>query len=298
LEQPPWFLEAQVFGRDRAVIIEGYLATEQEVAARALPVNAVNRWNKPFFFKHVESMLTHPPGAAIEELVPTYEFLMRHERSMCMTMGQIVPTANAAWFRHTMGWTLPPNMPLLKASRPPEERERAMRRQVYQDFAFPAEHLQTLLSHLHHNFEIYPLLVYPCRVTDQGGMVRLKGQHGKPWDGVPRSAMYLNLGIYGTPKAIREGDLNYPTVTKVRELERMIRERSGFLHTYVDLLSTEEELEALFDHTLWRQMRARYGADGVFPTVYEKIKPEIDYQPFLDEETTWLEAAAPGGSAT
>ena len=108
----------------------------------------------------------------------------------------------------------------------------------------------------------------------------------------------MNLGIYGTPKAIREGDLNYPTVTKVRELERMIRERSGFLHTYVDLLSTEEELEALFDHTLWRQMRARYGADGVFPTVYEKIKPEIDYQPFLDEETTWLEAAAPGGSAT
>ena len=153
-----------------------------------------------------------------------------------MTMGQIIPTANEPWFRKTMGWTLPPFMPMLKASRPPEERERAMRRQVYQDFAFPAEHLRELLLHLDETFEIYPLLVYPCRVIDRGGMMRLPGRHGAPWDGEARSALYLNLGIYGPPKAIREGDLRYPTVTEVRRLEAMIRERGGFLHTYVDVL--------------------------------------------------------------
>lgn len=287
-EDPPFFLEGQVFGRDRAVLIEGYLATAEEVEEGSLPLNDVKGWNKPFFFKHVESMLEHSPGARVKEHVPTYSFLMRHERSMCMTMGQIIPTANAPWFRNTMGWTLPPNMRLLKSSRPPEERVRAMRRQVYQDFAFPAEHLQEMLERLDEAFEIYPLLVYPCRVMDRGGMVRVKGQHGVPWDGRERSAMYLNLGIYGPPRAIREGNLRYPTMTKVREFEGMIRERGGFLHTYVDVLSTEEEFEAMFDHGLWREMRERYGAEGVFPSIYEKIRPELDFLPFLEEEAQWI----------
>lgn len=289
-ENPPFFLEAQVFGRDRAVVIEGYPAEEAEVRRGELPVNDVNRWNKPFFFKHVERMLEQPAGARVKELVPSYSFLMRHERSMCMTLGQILPSANQPWFRNTLGWTLPPNLRLLKSSRPPEERARAMRRQVYQDFAFPAEHLKEMLVHLDETFEIYPLLVYPCRVFDRGGMVRVKGQHGVHWDGQERSEMYLNLGIYGPPRDIREGKLRFPTVTKVRELEAMVRERGGFLHTYVDVLSTEDEFEAMFDHGLWRQMRERYGAEGVFPSIYEKISPELDFRPFLAEEAAWIEA--------
>jgi hypothetical protein len=83
-------------------------------------------------------------------------------------------------------------------------------------------------------------------------------------------------------------------VTKVRELEAMVRERGGFLHTYVDVLSTEDEFEAMFDHGLWRQMRERYGAEGVFPSIYEKIRPELDFRPFLAEEAAWIEARDEG----
>lgn len=289
-DDAPFFLEGQVFGRDRAVLLEGHLASEHEVRSGELPVRDVSRWNQPFFFKHVQSMLELGAGQTATELVPTYSYLMRHDRSMCMTMGKIVPTANAPWFRSTMGWTLPPNMKLLKRSRPLEERVRAMRQQVYQDFGFPAEHLREMLLHLHRTFEIYPLLVYPCRVIDRGGMVRLPGQVGQPWDGTERSAYYLNLGIYGAPRDVRQGQPQYPTITKVRELEGMVRERGGFLHTYVDVFSTEAEFEAMFDHTLWRRMRAQYGAEGVFPTVYEKIRPEVDVEPFLEQERAWLAA--------
>lgn len=285
-EDTPWFLEGQVFGRDRAVLIEGYLATPEEVSAGQVPVNDVSAWNKPFFFKHVESMLEH--GETREELVPNYSYLLRHERSMCMTMGSIVPTANEPWFRSVFGWMMPPNMELLKLSRPQEERRQTMRGQVYQDFAFPAERFGELLEHIDQEFEIYPLLVYPCRVEDRGGMVRLPGQHGKPWDGEAKSKLYMNLGIYGIPKQIREGNLKYPTVTKVRELEGMIRDFGGFLHTYVDVFSTEEEFEQMFDLTLWREMRERYNANGAFPTIYQKIKPEIDPLSFLDEEASWI----------
>jgi FAD/FMN-containing dehydrogenase len=80
-----------------------------------------------------------------------------------------------------------------------------------------------------------------------------------------------------------EGDYAYPTISKVREIESLVREKGGFLHTYVDVFSTRDEFEAMFDHGLWKKMKARYDPDGLFPSVYDKIKPEID--PFSFAET-------------
>ena len=281
-ESPPDYLEAQVFGRNAAVIIEGYKTNERP--SREIPKNDVAQWDKPFFFKHVESMLNLPDGETRSELVPNASFIMRHDRSMCMTMGKILPGANNSVYRRLFGWMLPPNMAFLKASRPHEERERTMKRQVYQDLGFPHERLRDMLVHLDKEFEIYPLLVYPCKVIDRGGMLRLPGQHGREWDGKERSAFYFNLGIYGEPKAVRNGALDYPTVRKVREVEGMVRTWGGFLHTYVDVFCTREEFEEMFDHRLWRKMREKYAAEGVFPTVYEKVKPELDPLQFLDDE--------------
>ncbi len=293
--EPPWYLEGQIFAHDRAVLIEGEPCDPS--TAPDLPVVDVAHWSQPFFFKHVESMLDLGPGGEHEELVPIASYLLRHERSMCMTMGQILPTANAPWFRRLFGWTMPPHMPLLKSSRPDEERERGMRRQVYQDFAVPVEHFASVLDQVHDTFDIYPLLIYPCLVRDQGGMVRVPGQHGVPWDGKVRTARMLNMGIYGEPKAIREGDLQYPTVTRVRQLEARVRELGGFLHTYVDVFSTREEFEAMFDHTLWRAMRTRYGAEGVMPGIYDKVRPELDPLQFLVEEAEWAKGEALLGDA-
>lgn len=285
-QNPPWFLEGQVFGPNQAVLIEGHLITDSEAANSNLRVNDVNAWYNPFFYKHVESMLEH--GQVREELTPTYSYLMRHERSMCMTMGAIIPTATKPWFYRLFGWLMPPNLSFMKNARPEQERENVMRTQVYQDFAFPYEHFADLLKHLDKEFEIYPLLIYPCKVEDKGGMVRLLENKGKTWTGETQSHQYMNLGIYGYPKPIRNGETQYPTVHKVREIEGMIRERGGFLHTYVDIFSTQEEFETMFDHSLWHKMREQYGCEGVLPTIYEKVKPELDPLSFLDEEKTWM----------
>ena len=97
--------------------------------------------------------------------------------------------------------------------------------------------------------------------------------------------------MYGFPERVREGDEHFPAVTKVRRLEQKARALGGFLHTYCDVFSTEEEFLEMFDHTLWGQMRARYNANGSFPTIYEKVKPEMDPLQFLDEERTWTSSA-------
>ncbi len=280
-ETPCDYLEGQIFAKDKAVIIEGYRVHSMESQPKR--VNNLNFWYKPFFYKHVESMLRLGEGNTYSELVPNAEYLMRHDRSMCMTMGKIIPHANHPLYRAFLGWMLPPNMSLLKGSRPQEERNRAILKQVYQDIGFPSEHLQKLLVHLDSEFEIYPLLVYPCKVFDYGGMVRHPGEHGKEWDGKIREKMYFNLGIYGFPKAVRNGDKVYRTVDKVREIEAMISSFGGFLHTYVDIFTTEEEFHTMFDHGLWKEMRKKYKADGVFPTIYDKVKPELDPMELMEE---------------
>jgi delta24-sterol reductase len=286
-ENPPHFIETIIFGKDRAVLMEGHLASEDEVQAGRLPINALSRYYKPLFYKHVESMLDLGEGQCLEELVPLHDYLMRHDRSMCMCLAQILPSANEPWFRYTMGWMLPPNTTFLKGTRPDGERENTIRQQVWQEYAFPAEHFAEMVEHVHEAFEIYPLLGYPCKVIDHGGLVRLPQNRGKPYSGKAEHGAFLDIGVYGFPQRIKDGEERFPTVTKVRSLERKARSLGGFLHTYCDVFSTEEEFTEMFDHTLWRQMRERYNADGTFPTIYDKVKPELDPLQFLQEERSW-----------
>lgn len=287
-DDPPHFIETIIFARDRAVIMEGHLAASAEVRTSALPVNAINRYYKPLFYKHVESMLELGEGARHEELVPMLDYLMRHDRSMCMCLAQILPSANEPWFRYTLGWMLPPNTRFLKGTRPEAERENTIRKQVWQEYAFPAEHFGDMVAHIHEAFEIYPLLAYPCKVFDHGGLVRLPENRGRPFSGKTETTAFLDIGVYGFPRRVKDGDERFPAVTRVRELERRARAVGGFLHTYCDVFSTEAEFMEMFDHTLWKEMRTRYGAEGVFPTIYEKVKPEMDPLQFLEEERAWL----------
>ena len=291
-EEPPHFIETLIFARDRAVIVEGHLATEIEVREGRLPVNPIGRYYKPLFYKHVESMLELGEGERYEELIPLYDYLMRHDRSMCMCLAQLLPTANEPWFRYTMGWMLPPNTTFLKGTRPEAERENTIRKQVWQEYAFPAEHFADMVAHVDAAFEIYPLLAYPCKVIDQGGLVRLPQNRGRPYSGTTESMAFLDIGVYGFPQRIKDGEERFPTVTRVRELEQKARSLGGFLHTYCDVFSTEAEFQEMFDHTLWQQMRLRYRADGVFPTIYQKVKPEMDPLQFLEEEQSWVSSAS------
>jgi delta24-sterol reductase len=296
-DEPPHFVETIIFSRDRAVIMEGHLAPEAEARVSELPVNPVNRSHKPLFYKHVESMLELGEGQRYEELVPMQDYLMRHDRSMCMCLAQILPTANEPWFRYTMGWMLPPNTTFLKGTRPAAERENTIRKQVWQEYAFPAEHFAEMVAQVHDDFEIYPLLAYPCKVIDKGGMVRLPSNRGTPYSGRTETAAFLDIGVYGFPQRVKDGDERYPAVTKVRALEQKARSLGGFLHTYCDVFSSEDEFMEMFDHALWRQMRERYEAEGTFPTIYEKVKPEMDPLQFLAQEAAWEGSSARSGPA-
>ena len=79
----PFYAEAILFSAECAVLMEGHLADAPSVEA---PLNAIGAHWKPWFFKRVEEVLTCGAGTPVTETIPMYDYLMRHDRSMCMTM--------------------------------------------------------------------------------------------------------------------------------------------------------------------------------------------------------------------
>lgn len=274
----PFFVEGIAFGRHRGVLMEGRLLDEVPPNAT---INRIGWFWKPWFFKHVESMLQQRKDHVVE-LIPIREYLMRHDRSMCMTMATIIPYGNHWLFRLLLGWLLPPQMSFLKSHRNKETREASMRKQCYQDVAFPADKLGDAMKLSSKLFGIFPLMVYPCKVINEpGALLRVEKSVKTP------TSWFLNLGIYGIPPELSQNpDRLFPMVSRVRELEAWLRSVGGFQHTYCDSFQTEEEFEEMFDHTLYNKMRLQYAADGVFPKIFEKTRPEIDFQEWLEEEAT------------
>jgi Delta24-sterol reductase len=191
-----------------------------------------------------------------------------------------MPFGNDAWFRYPFGWSLPPKMSLLKGSHTPETREASVRKQVYQDLAFPFAKLAEGVDVATELFDIFPLLCYPCKLRDVPG--RMVRSH------TGADTAFINLGIYGVPKPLRSGR-PFKTVHAVRELEAWIRSVGGFQHSYCDSFQTEEEFGQMFDTALNAKLRKQYGADRAFVGVYEKTRPEVDVMAWMAEEKGWTE---------
>lgn len=270
-----FFLEAMVFSSEHAVLVRGDLLTpalQRQALSRGVQTNYQGRWYKPWFFRHAQHV-----SNGHQEFMPMRDYLMRHDRSMCMTMLYVFPAANHPLMRWLLGWMLPPKVTFLKALRPPEAREDAAREQIYQDLAFPAQELQSMIEYVDQHFGIYPLLVYPCKVRDRGGFIHVADAKQSTQNTNVREQMYLNLGIYGVPRPVQQGQSEYNVITETRALLAKVRALGGFQHSYCDVFQTREEFYSMFDARLAQSVRQRLGSDQ-WLDVYDKIKPEIPWE--------------------
>ncbi|MCA9710192.1 MAG: hypothetical protein KDK70_30410, partial [Myxococcales bacterium] len=271
-EDRPDFVEATIFSKHRAVVLWGDFDTPRTTADRA-KVNPVSRWYKPWFFKHVESFLDGPGG---EELIPLRHYLHRHDRAIFWTLRDMIPFGNHPAFRLLLGWMCPPRIQFLKLTTTPGIRELTFTKQVFQDIVLPLTSLERAIELSEHLFDIYPVLVYPCAIFDHGeasGQLRSPREDTK----IPgtRVGMYNDLGVYGVPAAVKRGE-PYNATLAMRAMEHFTREVGGYSFLYADTFMTEDEFEEMFDHTLYARVRARYGAEGAFPSLFGKTKPEVD----------------------
>jgi delta24-sterol reductase len=57
----------------------------------------------------------------------------------------------------------------------------------------------------------------------------------------------------------------------LRRVEKYVRDAQGFQALYADCFMDEAEFRQMFDHTTYDKLRAKYGCDDAFPTVFQKV---------------------------
>ncbi|CAH2089087.1 unnamed protein product [Euphydryas editha] len=265
----PDYIEGTIFSKDKAVIMTGDYSDYD----RNITVNHCSKWYKPWFYKHVESFLEKGEGV---ELIPLRDYLLRHNRPIFWVVEDMISFGNNPLFRIFFGWLLPPKPAFLKFTTTPGVRAYTFTKQVFQDIVLPIHELEKQIDIASKLFEKFPLLVYPCKIIDHGP---LSGQLGRPQSKylVPKTsyAMYNDLGVYGVPGKVKDKK-PYNPVNAMRDMEKFTRDVGGYSFLYADIFMTRTEFKEMFDLTLYEFARKKYKAEGAFPHLYDKVKPEID----------------------
>ncbi|XP_078661242.1 delta(24)-sterol reductase-like isoform X2 [Branchiostoma floridae x Branchiostoma belcheri] len=268
----PDYLEATVFSKEEAVVMVGNFTDVTDPKEKA-KINHVTRWYKPWFYKHVETFLKTGENY---EYIPLREYLLRHNRAIFWVVESMIPFGNNPIFRLLFGWLLPPKPAFLKFTTTPGVRAMTFAKQVFQDIVLPMTVLEKSVDRAEELFDTYPILIYPCRIYDHGvGRGQLRPPRKDQMCPGTNYGMFYDLGVYGVPGPVKRRE-RYDPVHAMRSMEKFIREAGGYSFLYADIFMTREEFEEMFDLSLYEKVRKKYGAEGAFPHLYDKVKPEVD----------------------
>eukprot|EP00939_MAST-03C_sp_MAST-3C-sp1_P004071 g4071.t1 len=320
-DKAPRFLEATAYSKDRAVIQLAEMvdrpADSESRRAFDAKTNPINRFYKPFYFKHVGKMIdmrtVDPSGdrkqlAALkrrakagkgmkgvevyDEIIPLKHYYHRFTRSIFWEIEDMIPFANHMLYRVLWGWMGAPEVALLKLFQGPVIRRASVYAHVVQESIMPVRRVSEGIENFDRWFGVYPLLLFPIRVYKRTPSGLL---NPKPDDLVPGEnyGLYVDIGAYGAPRETKEGRM-WDAKGNVRAGEHWTRSVGGFSAPYTDIMCTRREFRAMYDHTLYDKVRRRLGADDGFPEVYDKVKPEAGIVDLSAEEA--LEGAELGGA--
>ncbi|RHY99552.1 hypothetical protein DYB35_011560, partial [Aphanomyces astaci] len=197
---------------------------------------------------HVEAKFDTPET----EFMPLRDYFHRHSRSIFWEIQDIIPFGNSTWFRYLLGWLVPPKVSLLKLTQSDAIKELYDNHHFIQDMLVPMSCLHDAL-HLFHQ-EVH---VRTCMLNTDN-----KGQG--------RTSLFVDIGAYGVPSVA-----NFHPVHTTRRIEAFVRNHHGFQMMYADSYMSETEFEAMFDHSLYDQMRAKYDCAGAFPRVFGKVSRAV-----------------------
>lgn len=260
----PTYLEGLMFSEQEGVIMCGNF----DDGKNRSNTNYINRSYKRWFYEYVGEFLNKGKGT---DWIPARHYFHRHTPSVFFQLKDLIPFANKAWYRYLFAWLGAPKVSLMKFSMTKELRKRAFANRVAQDILVPIPNMEEGISMIHQDYNIYPLWLCPVRIYDKKECSSL----------IPRPQncnkdgyeMYIDVGIYGIPAGVGSKD-GWDSVYHGRKLEHYNISKGGFQMLYADIFMTKKEFETMFPHSLYRKVRADYGADKIFPEVYEKVIPE------------------------
>jgi Delta24-sterol reductase len=257
--QPPEFLEQIYFDLDRSVLVYGDFA-DLPPGARA---NAIARFYKPWFPKHIESFFQKQKGT---EYIPLRDYYHRYTRSLYWHGELLVPFGNHPLFRYTLGWLMPPKVSLMRLTQTERVRKYRDERNVVQDALIPIRLLRDGIEMFHREFECYPLWICAHRTfrTEPRAMIG-------PSKPELAEELFVDLGAWQVPRIVKRKEA-WDGREAVRHMEAWLRAQQGYQCLYAVTEQTRDEFWQMFDRTLYDSVRDAYGASGAFMDVFDKVK--------------------------
>ncbi|MEI6333018.1 MAG: FAD-binding protein [Methylococcaceae bacterium] len=254
------FVEGLIYSRDSAVIMRGNFTDSIGIDGS---FNALGRWYKPWFYKHVETYLKK--GQAGIEYIPLRHYYHRHTRSYFWTMEEIIPFGNHPVFRGLLGWALPPRIELLKYTETETTRKLREKYHVVQDMLVPIQYLKQSIHYFNDHFNLYPLWLSPMAIFDNDRHLGFVHPFRKKEGAADE--MYVDIGAYGTPLKA-----NFNNASALPLLEKFVMDHQGYQALYAKTTLSREDFRTMFDHFDYDKIREQLPfCKQAFDEVYDKI---------------------------
>lgn len=254
------FVEGIVYNRDAAVIMCGRL---MDAAGHDGPVNPINQWYKPWFFKHVENRLRSNSNNV--EYIPLEDYFHRHTRSYFWMMKDIIPFGNHPLFRVLLGWAMPPRIELLKYTETETTRELRERHQMIQDMLMPIRYLSKSIEYFDEHTGLYPLWLSPMSIrrnSEDIGFVRPFCDENGVED-----ELFVDIGAYGT---LKKKDRDARDVLGL--LEQFVLQHHGYQALYAKTALSHTDFRRMFNHGSYDRLREKLPLCKLaFDEVYDKV---------------------------
>jgi delta24-sterol reductase len=250
------FVEGFVLARDRYVLVTGDFSDRAATLDVFAAMTPGNRW----YYQHAWDQ-SRRDG---EDLVPTYEYLFRHQRSLLWMSGVVADLSLFSETRRGRAFVdrrveAQVRATGFKGNLPVELTERCL---VHQDMGMLLGRLEEGLDYVQERLGVYPLWNCPA------GPVTLDGASADAPFTVPRRLagsrdMMVDIGIYGEP-TVR----GYDNFDAMPALQRFVDVPSLWGVCYL----TPDELGAIYDFAPYEAARRAYHAEDAFLTLTSKIR--------------------------
>ncbi len=151
---------------------------------------------------------------------------------------------------------------------------------IIQDLALPYDTAAEFAQSIHESLNIYPLWLNPLKQSPLPTMHPHSNQYEV--DGTTLKPL-LNIGLWGSAPT------NHGKFVSANQfIERVLRELGGMKWLYAQTYSSEEDFWQDFDKPWYDALRSKYHADTL-PTVYEKVKVDVEAERRASETRPWSE---------
>ena len=178
-------VEGIMFSLNKGVIMSGNFIDSYKSGNGVL--NRIGLWFKPWFYKHVETFQDEPEIQT--EVILTYDFFHRHNRSCFWMISYLIPFGNHPIFRYLLGWMLPPRHAMIKLLKENFVPDGKINNFVCQDFGIRIEDLRPLMEVVDEETKVYPLWLCPTRHVVPEGLESLNFFR--------KDDLHIDVGVYG-----------------------------------------------------------------------------------------------------